>query len=1034
MILKVCPNFVSRKIWLSFRLIENDLLMADANLFDPQEIVYQYFRIKSEVKKQPGELDLNYFVKAEDGFEFILKISHAGEDRRHLDLQNQAMIHLQNHPTGLNIPAVIPDHSGKNITTLTDENGASRMVRLLSWVSGKVWAKANPHTPEMLADLGRASGALAKALQTFEHPAAHRNYKWDLDKVLWIEAYRDIFPDPEQRQIISYFLDLYHEKVVPVKDRLRCSVNYNDANDYNILVSEGWPYKVVSLIDFGDIVYTQTINEVAIALAYALMGKPDPLAAAVELIRGFHQEMPLNEEEVAVLFPLIAARLMITVTNAAMSRMENPENDYLQISEEPAWELLNKLRRISPNLAHYTFRYACGFEVVDCGKEFLSWAKSQDFAPIVGVQLSEDSVVMLDLSVGSTSLGNNQVFNDPVLFDRKIQRMMEDAGKQMGIGRYNEVRPFYTTDGYLVRGNEGPEWRTVHLGADIFMGPGTGIYAPWEGKIHSFANNDAERDFGPTLILHHQPENGPEFFTLYGHLSVDSMTDWETGQKIEKGEKIGEIGPMPENGNWPPHLHFQVIMDMLDHNGDFPGVAFPRFREIWKGISPDPGVMLGLEVAAKEDHGPESLLPQRKKILGKSLSLSYEQPLKMVRGFGQYLYDHSGRRYLDTVNNVPHVGHQHPRVVEAAQRQISVLNTNTRYLHDNIVNFAEDLLATLPDQLEVVHFVNSGSEANELALRMAKAASGNRDMIVLEVGYHGNTNACIDISSYKFDGKGGKGAPDWVHVSPMPDIYRGLYRGRDAGARYAGHIDMIIDELKAKAKSPSGFIHESILSCGGQIVLPDGFLQKAYASVRAAGGVCIADEVQVGFGRVGETFWGFELQGVVPDIVTMGKPIGNGHPLGAVVCTRKVAEAFANGMEYFNTFGGNPVSCAIGHEVLKIIKEEGLQEHARQMGDFLLKGLKELQQTYPVIGDVRGHGLFLGFELVQDREKLTPAPEQATYLANRMRRMGILMSTDGPFHNVIKIKPPMVFNRDNGRFLLETLEQILREDPMKTVS
>ena len=412
------------------------------------------------------------------------------------------------------------------------------------------------------------------------------------------------------------------------------------------------------------------------------------------------------------------------------------------------------------------------------------------------------------------------------------------------------------------------------------------------------------------------------------------------------------------------------------------------------------------------------------------MSISYEKPLHIVRGFNQYLYDATGRRYLDTVNNVCHVGHQHPRVVKTAQKQLAVLNTNTRYLHENIAQYAEELLATFPDELSVCFFVNSGSEANELALRMVQTYSQQKDMIAVEAGYHGNTGRCINISSYKFDGKGGTGAPPFTHIVPIPDTYRGLYRRDDPNAakKYARHAQKAIEKVKAEGRNIAGFICEGIMSCGGQIVLPEGYLAEVYGFVRDEGGLCIADEVQVGFGRVGEKFWGFELQNVIPDIVTLGKPIGNGHPLAAVITTQKVADDFTNGMEYFNTFGGNPVSCAIGQEVLQIVQDEKLQYHALEVGNYLKNGLKELQQKHEIIGDVRGKGLFLGIELVENRKTLKPATKQATYLANRMCENGILMSTDGPFGNVLKIKPPMCFNQSNAGFLLNTLDKILIED------
>jgi len=399
----------------------------------------------------------------------------------------------------------------------------------------------------------------------------------------------------------------------------------------------------------------------------------------------------------------------------------------------------------------------------------------------------------------------------------------------------------------------------------------------------------------------------------------------------------------------------------------------------------------------------------------------------------QYLYNSQGQRFLDTVNNVPHVGHQHPRVVAVAQRQLAVFNSNTRYLQKNLMEYAEQLCATLPDELSVCYFVNSGSEANELAMRLAKTYTNQKDFIAVEVGYHGNTQNCIDISSYKFDSPGGKGKADHIHIVPMPDTFRGEFRKNDpkAGEKYAAYVEQAIRKNWADGKDIAGFFCESILSCGGQIVLPPNYLKTAFQHVRKAGGVCIMDEVQVGFGRVGAHFWGFELQGVVPDIVTMGKPIGNGHPIGAVVTTRAIADAFNNGMEYFNTFGGNPVSCAIGKEVLQIIKDEKLQENALAMGNYLKQELTSLSKEFPIIGDVRGHGLFLGFELVKDRNTLEPAATQNSYLANRMKNHGILMSTDGLYHNVIKIKPPIVFNQKNADFLLEQLQKVLKEDFMQ---
>jgi 4-aminobutyrate aminotransferase-like enzyme len=399
----------------------------------------------------------------------------------------------------------------------------------------------------------------------------------------------------------------------------------------------------------------------------------------------------------------------------------------------------------------------------------------------------------------------------------------------------------------------------------------------------------------------------------------------------------------------------------------------------------------------------QATLEARKKLLGRNLSVAYRDPVKIVRGEMQYLYDDEGKRYLDAYNNVAHVGHCHPRVVAAGVEQMRTLNTNTRYLHDLIVRYAEQLTATLPDALGVCYFVNSGSEANELALRLARAQTNARDLIVLEHGYHGNTTTLIDISPYKHDGPGGRGAPSWVHTVSWKDVQ---------------HVVEAVARVRTEGRDLCGFIAESMPSVAGQIVLPKDYLKESYKAVRSAGGVCIADEVQTGYGRIGTHFWAFEHYGVVPDIVVLGKPIGNGHPIGAVITTPEIADSFNNGMEFFSTFGGNTVSCAIGLTVLQVVQEEQLQSHALAVGNHLLDGLKELQRRHDIIRDVRGSGLFIGVELVKNGQ---PATTEADNIVNRMREEGILLGTDGPEHNVLKIRPPMPFSHADADFLLAVL-------------
>ena len=420
----------------------------------------------------------------------------------------------------------------------------------------------------------------------------------------------------------------------------------------------------------------------------------------------------------------------------------------------------------------------------------------------------------------------------------------------------------------------------------------------------------------------------------------------------------------------------------------------------------------------------KKILELRKQYLSPSLSLSYEDPIHIVRGEGQYLYDAEGLRYLDAVNNIQHVGHCHPKVVSAAMEQNTLLNTNTRYLDETIVRYAKLLTKKLPDGLDVCFFTNSGSESNDLALRIARCITGSKETIVLDGAYHGHLSSLIEISPYKHNAPGGEGPPDFVYSIPLPDSFRGIYRGDNCTADYVNEVKKVIYKINDSSKTLSAFFVEALMGCGGQIVLPEGFLKKSFELVRKSGGLCIADEVQIGFGRMGTDFWGFETCGVIPDIVTLGKSIGNGHPLSAVVTTKEIADQFNNGMEYFNSYGGNPVSCAIGEAVLDVIEDEGLQENAEIVGSYLIEELFKLQSKYTFIGQIRGQGLFIGIELISNTDTLKPNKTLAAKIVNQMKDAGILIIIDGPDHNVLKIKPPMVFNLENANELVINLKTI----------
>ena len=1005
---------------------------------DARTLARELYALRATARPLPGEYDANFHLVGHDGAEYILKLMHPDAERSVVELQVALLGHLAQHDPSLAVPRVCPTATGAQITT-AQISGDTRLVWLLSYLPGRVLADARPQSDALLSGLGGYLGRLDAALASFTHPAAQRTLKWNLAHAGWIGAHLDAIEDPSRRSLVERTLHRYQAEAVSLLPSLRRSVIHNDANDHNVIVSAQhvWPQQVLGLIDFGDALLTNTVCELAIAAAYALLGKADPLAAAAQVVRGYHAASPLTELELAALFPLIGARLAVSVVNSALRKQAQPDDPYLTISEAPAWAALAQLDAVHPRLAHYTLRHACGLPPVPRAPQVTAWlrANAASFAPLLELDLRTAPLAPLDLSVGSLALGADPRAVERDALGSTISRLVAEAGASVGIGGYGEARMLYAAPAFGDGEHPTAERRTIHLGLDLWMQAGTPLHAPIDGVVHCLANNTDRLDYGYLVILEHATDDGERFYTLYGHLDGWAHAHLKPGQPIARGQRIGSVGAPSTNGDWPPHLHMQLMLDPLELDQDYPGVARASQRELWLANSPDPNLILCVPPERLPAPQPElaATLAARHVRLGRNLSISYSKPLKIVRGWRQYLYDERGRAYLDVYNNVPHVGHSHPRVVAAAQAQLGLLNTNTRYLHDNIVRYAERLTALLPEPLQVCFFVNSASEANELALRLARAHTGQRGMIVLDAAYHGHTTGLIDISPYKFAGPGGAGAPDWVAIAPIPDDYRGPFKRADpqAGAKYAAQVAPLIERLRRRSCGLAGYIAESLPSVGGQIVLPPGYLADVYAQVRAAGGVCIADEVQVGFGRLGTHFWGFETQGVTPDIVVLGKPIGNGFPLGAVITTPELAASFDNGMEFFSTFGGNPVACAAGLAVLDVLRDEGLQAHAERVGGRLLAGLRGLVERHPLVGDARGAGLFLGLELVRDRATLEPAASEAAYLVNRLCERCVLAGTDGPHHNVIKIRPPLPFSEADSDFLIATLDELLLEDALR---
>ncbi|MCB6087487.1 aminotransferase class III-fold pyridoxal phosphate-dependent enzyme [Flavobacterium psychrophilum] len=738
-----------------------------------------------------GYDELNYLLTDINNKQFILKVSDENQPFLFLDAQVKIIKHLSNSSISNNFQQFCINNQGDELTAVENE-GKKYYLRILSFLEGDFWVDKLEKSNILYSQLGHFLGTMDKSLQDFSHTAMHRQYTWDISRASDANDRLKYIKNHERRRIASYFLLQFDTEVLPKIHTLRHAYIHNDANDYNVLVDDN---TVTGLIDFGDMVYTALINNLAIACTYAMLSHEDPLSAATLIVRGYHESYALTTQELDALYYLIAGRLCISVTQSAFNGSLDTNNDHHFITEKPAWDLLYKLIKINPIKAQDNFRKTCAFE---------------------------------------------------------------------------------------------------------------------------------------------------------GVISNDNYSD---------------------------------------------------------------------------------LLEKRHKYLGKNLSIGYKENLKIVKGALQYLYDDKGKTYIDCVNNPSHVGHCHPVVVRSMQKQIATLNTNTRYLNNTILEYAEKLTATLPPQLCVCYFVNSGSEANDLAIRMSRHFTKQKDIIVLDHAYHGTSTVAMEMSPYKFDSKGGSGKMPWIHKATNPDLYRGEFKYGDenAGQKYAADVQRIIENLDKENKAPAVFICETLLGVGGQMPLPKNYLKTVYNQVRKAGGVCIADEVQVGFGRVGDAFWGFELQDVIPDIVVLGKPIGNGHPLAAVIVTNEIADAFNNGLEYFNTFGGNPVSMAAGLAVLNVIQEEEMQAHAKEVGNYLIDGLNTLMQKHTIISDVRGHGLFIGAEMVKDRTTMEPAITEIDIVVEKMKEKGYLLSTDGPLHNVLKIKPPMPFSKQNATEMVQLLDVILSE-------
>jgi 4-aminobutyrate aminotransferase-like enzyme/Ser/Thr protein kinase RdoA (MazF antagonist) len=923
--------------------------------------------------------DQNFAVAGDAGApEYVLKVN--GPERSvSLELEHEILHRLAEAGPPCDLPLPVPATSGSEIV----EHGPDR-VRLLRWVPGIPLADLPAQSQRRLYELGALAGRVGIAMAAVTSAAPPADCKWDprlavttVDDVLHDEA----GPDEGQRAILA-------EAIAPLRgldgNGLPRQLIHCDITDVNALVTGGG---LTGLIDFGDLTDTWRVCDLAVACHAVVAGHADDaLQAIIDVVAGYHGAAALSEPETDALWPLILARAAACAALSTRHRRLTPDSDYVRETYDGDWLGITTLLALPADLPTAAIRTRCGLTALP-GDGLTALLRDADPFPVV----ADLHARHVDLSVGTDAL-HDGAWEDP----RRVAEAVSAA--RATIGRWGEVR-------LTAAGEPGPvPPSTLHLGADVFAPAGTHVRAPLEGTVAGVAEGETT-----VALAGAEPQR---YVRLAG---IEPIVD--AGTLIPAGTIVGHVAERTDGG--PTRVHVQLATAPGQ-----PGLGDLRRRTEWLALCPDPSPLIGAGVAAPPPPDARRDRGRRDAVIAGAQELYYAEPMEMVRGRRQYLYDSDGRPYLDMVNNVACVGHSHPRVAAAAARQMRLLNTNSRFLYGSMIAYAERLSALLPDSLDRVLFVNSGSEACDLALQLARVYTGRQDVVALAGAYHGWTAAVYELSTAPGDNPGWRETkPECVHVAEQPDPYRGRF-GDDAAA-YARSVADACAEAVKRGDGVAAFISEPMLGNQGAVEPPAGYLSQAYAAVRAAGGVCIADEIQVGLARTGETFWAFEHEDVVPDIVTVAKAAGNGHPVGAVICRREIADALGRRASFFSSPGGGPVSCEVGIAVLDAIAGEGLQENAAVVGGQLRRELEALGERHLAIGAVHGRGLYLGVDLVIDPESKAPDQPLAHAVCERMRRLGVVVQPTGDGGNVLKVKPPLCLTAADAAMFVAALDVAL---------
>ncbi len=947
------------------------------------------FGVEGQLHELWSHQDRNFRVTTPGGERFVLKVAREGLGRTALEAENAAMARAAAAGLPFEVPVPQRARDGALIARATTASGAEHDLRLVTWLEGEPVAEG--HLPvSYLRVHGAMAARIAQALDGFDHPALDRALQWDVRHAGEVVAALATFASsPARRSLLEASIGRAQSALAPLAADLRIQALHQDVTDVNTIVrrnAAGQPVPT-GLIDFGDLSRTWLAAELAVTMAadaYHALGSP--LQSACEVARGFLPIQPLDEPELAALWPLVVSRAAAVAISGDQQAALDPDNAYVASVRDGEWAALEVVSAVPFPLAEEAIRDVAGLAPRHV------FMLSSAVAPIGGLR----DALVLDLSTTSDVLSADAVA-------RPAASAAVAAASALAIGRWGEARLADTR----LDSMEEPE--TVHLGVDVFAAAGTPIVAPVAGVVR-------RRSAGVSIAA--------DGFDL---LLDGVASEVQDGGQVDPGSPLGRIDALPHH-HAPAGVHVQIV---LARGLAAPQRAVPSLASAWQALCPDPSTLLGLPAgaAAAPPDDVADLLLRRGRVLADVQEHYYHAPPRIERGWRQHLVDTHGRAYVDIVNNVAVLGHSHPAVETAVRRQLARLNTNSRFLYGVMVQFAEALAARFPAPLDTVFLVNTGSEANELALRLARTATGHEDVLCVRGEYHGWTSAADAITTSSLDNPRALGTrPAWVHTVEPPNTYRGIHRGPDAGTRYADDVRDVLHRMGAEGQSPAAFIAEPLYGNAGGIVLPDGYLREAYAAVRSAGGVAIADEVQTGYSRLGAYQWAFEQQGVVPDIVTVAKAAGNGMAVGAVVTTRSIAEAFAAEGSFFSSVGGSPVSCAAGLAVLETIDREGLRDNAREVGGHLKAGLEDVAAEHgDMVGAVHGMGLYLGVELVRDPVSLEPAAAEALAICERMLELGVIVQPTGDGNNILKVKPPLCIDRRSADLVVAALERTLRE-------